>query len=66
MIWGHFLSSKYSGSGPKVRVTTQMPEVQPESQGFSSIDSQNLSQIAPNKCLNRILVILLQRGLKPS
>ena len=29
------------------------------------MDPQNLNQIAPNKCLNRILVALQRRALKP-
>ena len=55
-----------SGLGLKVRVTAQKSELQPESQSYSRVDPPNLNQIARNRCLNRILVVLQKRALKPS
>ena len=39
-----------SDLGPK----SELSELQPESQSYSRMDPQNLNQIAPNRCLNRI------------
>ena len=46
--------------GEVIRVLIRKPEFQ----RTSRMDPQNLNQIAPNKCLNQILVVLQQKGLK--
>ena len=52
------------GFGSRVWITVQKSELQPESRSYSRTEPQYLNQIAPNKYLNGVLVVLQKRVLK--